>query len=156
LNWIVLWHLLFKNNFRLFVSSKLSHNFKVHIFRPRNVPCKVQNDLLRIQVRSNKLCEATASVPKLVIVHNKMLIGTVLAGLSSIIAYHGLGYRMRNGSIEQNSTWSKGLKEKINKTYSYFGTSLLVTLCSAISVASSPSLIQLKMRINPLLVTKII
>ena len=132
-------------------------NFKIH--RPRNVSSNVQNDVQRIQISSSKICETTTSkLSKLVCpnVRKKILIGTVITGLGSIIMYHGLGYRIIDGSIDQNAEWSKELKEKINTTYKYFGTSLFVTLCSAISVASSPSLIQLKMRINPLLVTKII
>jgi hypothetical protein len=77
-----------------------------------------------------------------------------IGGLGLIVIYYGLGYRVRNGSIERNSEWSLEIKERINTTYGYYGASLFVTLCSAISVANSPTLIQIKMRINPLLVSE--
>lgn len=79
------------------------------------------------------------------------LIGSVVAGLGSVI-YYGLGFRLKNGTIERNSVWPSYVKDRINTTYSYFGTSLFVTLSSAIAVANSPTLLQIKMKMNPLVV----
>jgi len=82
---------------------------------------------------------------------NAFVIGGVVCGLGAVI-YYGLGYRVQNGVIERNSGWPQYIKDRISATYGYFGSSLFITLCSAVSVASSPTLIRLKMKVNPTLV----
>ena len=85
---------------------------------------------------------------------NAFVIGGVVVGLGSVI-YYGLGYRIKEGVIERNSIWPQFIKDRISATYGYYASSLFVTLCSAVSVASSPTLIRLKMKMNPTFVIQI-
>ena len=139
----------------------MNKNLEIHLLKPCNAPSKVQNHIRLNQIRPSKLtCEKTTPVSKSFIKSFSVAVRRVgigffvMGGLGSTVIYYGLGYRVKNGSIEQNLEWTTIIKERINSTYGYFGASLFVTLCSAISVANSPALIQIKMRINPLLVSE--
>ena len=140
-----------------FFFLKFNQDLRIHICKSLRSPTPIQDNLIRrtvtIRSKSSVLHQEVNSptTKRFYEIAKWGLIGGVVAGLGSLI-YYGLGYRFKNGTFERNSVWPNYVKERVNSTYGYFATSLMVTFSSALAVANSPTLIQLKMRINPLVV----
>jgi hypothetical protein len=71
--------------------------------------------------------------------------GSSVIGIGSL-AYYGLGLSYQPGFIDKTSIWPKYVRDRINTTYQYFGTSLVFTGSTAWAVGRSPTLMNIVSR----------
>jgi hypothetical protein len=69
------------------------------------------------------------------------LAGASAFGLASLV-YYGLGLSNEVGLIEESSTWTNKVQDRVHSTYSYLGGGLSITTLSAILTSKSRSFLE--------------
>ncbi|XP_065212474.1 growth hormone-inducible transmembrane protein-like [Planococcus citri] len=68
--------------------------------------------------------------------------GAAVFGIGAL-AYYGLGLSNQSGIIEQSILWPQYVRDRVRATYLYFGSSIVVTVASAVATFKTPSLLNI-------------